>query len=72
MALGRLFEGFIEILIGANLIGPVADQIDLATTKNVTGAAATITDLVPLFFAIGLLVSGVGIAVGGLQDLGLV
>lgn len=72
MALGRLFEGFIEVLIGMNLIGPIADQTVAATSGNVTGAAAQITRLVPLFFAIGLLVGGVGIAVGGLQDLGII
>ena len=72
MALGRLLEGFITILIGVNLIGPVADQIDLATTKNVTGSSATILDLVTLFFALGIMVAGVNIAVGGLQDVGLI
>ena len=72
MALGRLLEGFITILIGANLIGPVADQIDLATQGNVTGSSATILDLVTLFFALGIMVAGVNIAVGGLQDVGLI
>lgn len=72
MALGRLLEGFITILIGVNLIGPVADQVDLATQGNVTGSSATILDLVTLFFALGIMVAGVNIAVGGLQDVGLI
>ena len=73
MALGRLLEGFITILIGVNLIGPVADQVFFSTNaSNVTGAAATILDLVTLFFALGIMVAGVNIAVGGLQDVGLI
>lgn len=72
MALGRLLEGFITILIGVNLIGPVADQVFLANQGNVTGAASTILSLVTLFFALGIMVAGVNIAVGGLQDVGLI
>jgi len=65
MALGRLMEGFITILIGVNLIGPVADQVEQSTTNgNVTGSSATILDLVTLFFALGIMVAGVNIAVG--------
>lgn len=72
MALGRLLEGFITILIGVNLIPSVADQISLATGGNVTGSSATILNLVTLFFALGIMVAGVNIAVGGLQDVGLI
>jgi len=72
MALGRLLEGFITVLIGVNLIEPVADNVFTATNGNVTGAAATILDLVTLFFALGIMVAGVNIAVGGLQDVGLI
>jgi len=72
MALGRLLEGFITILIGVNLIGPVADSVSAATTGNVSGSSATILNLVTLFFALGIMVAGVNIAVGGLQDVGLI
>jgi len=75
MALGRLLEGFITILIGVNLIPSVADQVVLATTTatgNVTGSASTILQLVTLFFALGIMIAGVNIAIGGLQDVGLI
>jgi len=72
MALGRLLEGFITILVGVNLIPSVADQVVSATTGNVTGSAASILTLVTLFFALGIMVAGVNIAVGGLQDVGLI
>lgn len=75
MALGRLLEGFITILIGVNLVAPVANQVTQvqnATISNVTGSAATIVGLVTLFFVLGILIAGVNIAVGGLQDVGLI
>ncbi|KKN18642.1 hypothetical protein LCGC14_0953970 [marine sediment metagenome] len=75
MALGRLLEGFITILIGVNLVAPVANQVTQvqnATISNVTGSAATMVGLVTLFFVLGILIAGVNIAVGGLQDVGLI
>ncbi len=72
MALGRLLEGFITILIGVNLIPTVADQVVAAQAGNVTGSAGTILGLVTLFFALGIMIAGVNIAVGGLQDVGLI
>lgn len=72
MALGRLLEGFITILIGVNLIPSVADQVVSAQAGNVTGSSATILGLVTLFFALGIMIAGVNIAVGGLQDVGLI
>ena len=72
MALGRLLEGFITILIGVNLIPSVADQVVAAQSGNVTGSASTILGLVILFFALGIMIAGVNIAVGGLQDVGLI
>ncbi len=72
MALGRLLEGFITILVGVNLIPSVADQVVSAQAGNVTGAASTLLGLVTLFFALGIMVAGVNIAVGGLQEVGLI
>ncbi len=72
MALGRLLEGFITILIGVNLIPSVADQVVAAQNGNVTGSSSTILGLVTLFFALGIMIAGVNIAVGGLQDVGLI
>ena len=77
--LGNLIGGFITIVIGVNLIGPVADDVICATstcagngTTNVTGAASTILGLTPLFFALGIMAAGVALAVGGLRNAGLV
>ena len=72
MALGRLLEGFITILVGVNLIPSVTNQVVAAQGGNVTGAASTILGLTTLFFALGIMTAGVNLAVGGLQDVGLV
>ena len=80
MALGRLLEGFITILIGVSLIPAVADSVVGSTNNgsgfgvgvNVTGSAATILTLVTLFFALGIMIAGVNVAIGGLQDVGLI
>ena len=76
--LGNLIGGFIAIVIGVNLIGPIADSVyearlhpDLNST-NITGAASTILGLTPLFFALGIMAAGVALAVGGLKNAGLV
>jgi len=76
--LGNLIGGFITIVIGVNLIGPVAD--DVVTVRygngtevtNLTGAASTILGLTPLFFALGIMSAGIALAVGGLRNAGLV
>jgi len=80
--LGNLIGGFIVILIGVNLIGPVADTVYDARYLNatdgtvddgtlVTGASGTILGLVPLFFALGIMSAGVAITVGGLRNAGV-
>ena len=78
--LGNLIGGFIVIVIGVNLIGPIADAVTLNTNgacassgcANLTGAANTILGLTPLFFALGIMSAGVALAVGGLRNAGLV
>jgi hypothetical protein len=69
--LGNLLGGFIVIIVGVNLIGTVADQVDIATSGNVTGASATILNLTPLFFALGIMSAGVALTVGGLRNAGV-
>jgi len=70
--LGNLLGGFIVILIGTTLIGPVANSVVAAQAGNVTGASSTVLGLTTLFFALGVMAAGVGVAVGGLRNAGLV
>jgi len=76
--LGNLIGGFIVIVIGVNLIGPIADDVwearyntNSSDPSNLTGAAATILGLTPLFFALGIMSAGVALAVGGLRNAGI-
>jgi len=80
--LANLIGGFIVILIGVNLIGPLANNIDDVIDKtyangttmeglNVTGASASILDLVTIFFALGIMSAGVAITVTGLKNAGI-
>jgi hypothetical protein len=68
--LGNLLGGFITILVGVNLIGPVADSV-AGVSGNVTGASLTILSLVTLFFALAVMSAGIAIAAIGLRQSGL-
>ena len=78
MSLGRMMQGFITVIVGVSLIPTVADTIAVAlgngnaSLTNVSGSAASILELTTLFFALGIMVAGIGIAVGGLADIGLI
>lgn len=70
------------IVVGVNLVPIVADTTFDATTQNngtpgftigtnVTGAGATLIDLVPLFFVIGLVILTVQSSVAVLSKMGI-
>ena len=80
--IGNLIGGFIVIVVGANLMGPVATTIQGTINVNSTGgtarpyitsgsASASVLNLVPLFFALGIMSAGVAITVGGLRNAGV-
>lgn len=75
--INRLIGGFVAILIGVSLIGPIADQVNTAaaTGSNLTAMApwgATVLKMVPGFFALGILGIGIAITYGSLRDAGVV
>ena len=75
--ISRLIGGFVAILIGVSLIGPVADQVELAGIsgghlENATSWGVTVLKLVPGFFALGILGIGIAITYGSLRDAGVV
>jgi len=72
MTLANLIGGFIVILVGVNLMPTVADQVVAAQGGNVTGASSTILGLTIIFYALGIMASGVALAVGALRNAGLV
>jgi hypothetical protein len=64
--IANLIGGFVSILVGTSLIGPIAQEVNTASasTANLTAVSSwgsTVLRLVPGFFALGIL--GIGIAV---------
>ena len=75
--ISRLIGGFVSILIGVSLVGPVANEVTGAavSTGNLslnTNWGATVLKLVPGFFALGILGIGIAVTYGSLRDAGVV
>jgi len=75
--IANLIGGFISILVGTSLIGPVADEVASAATTNgalynASSWGATVLKLVPGFFALGILGIGVAITYTSLRQAGIV
>jgi hypothetical protein len=64
--IANLIGGFVAILIGVSLVGPISTEVNTAAATgsalyNSSGWGSTVLKLVPGFFALGIL--GIGIAV---------
>ena len=75
--IANLIGGFISILVGTSLIGPVSDEVWTATlaTSNLTTNTpwgATVLKLVPGFFALAILGIGVAVTYTSLRQAGIV
>ena len=76
MALGRMITGFITVIVGASLVPTLVTVINASTselnTTGTQGSAASLLELTILFFALGVMIAGVGTSVSGLVEYGLV
>lgn len=75
--ISRLIGGFVAILLGVSLIGPISEEVNTAAsaTGNLsinTSWGATVLKLVPGFFALGILGIGIAVTYGSLRDAGVV
>ena len=87
--IANLIGGFIAILIGVSLVGPIADQVNVTAagpTYNGSGYmtyagsalyqssswGATVLQLVPGFFALGILGIGIAVTYSSLRQAGIV
>jgi len=75
--LANLIGGFISILIGVSLIGPIAVQVNDVTVQysslyNSSTWGATVLALVPGFFALGILGIGIAVCYSSLRQAGIV
>ena len=74
--IANLIGGFVSILVGVSLIGPIAQEINTATaaTANLTAVSswgATVLRLVPGFFALGVLGIGLAVTYASLRQAGV-
>jgi len=75
--ISRLIGGFVSILIGVSLVGPVSTEVNTAAITNgalynAASWGATVLKLVPGFFALGILGIGIAVTYGSLRDAGVV
>lgn len=75
--IANLIGGFVAILIGVSLIGPIATEVDSATNSSSSLAAvsswgATVLQMVPGFFALGILGIGIAVTYSSLRQAGIV
>lgn len=57
-----IIYGFVTLLIGVAFLGPLNDMVQTAVA-NLTGFAATVTNLIVGFFSLSLVAVGVGLIV---------
>ena len=75
--IANLIGGFVSIIVGTSLIGPVSTQVNAAAVTN--GAlynssswGASVLNLVPGFFALGILGIGIAVTYTSLRQAGIV
>lgn len=75
--IANLIGGFVSIIIGVSLIGPVATTVNTAAVTNgalynSTTWGATVLQMVPGFFALGILGIGIAVTYSSLRQAGIV
>jgi len=75
--IGNLVGGFVAILIGVSLIGPISTEVNTAAVTN--GAlynssawGATVLKMCPGFFSLGILGIGISLTYASLRQSGIV
>lgn len=74
--IATLIGGFVSILVGVSLIGPVSTEVNTAAQTgsalaNASSWGATVLKLVPGFFALGILGIGIAVTYSSLQQAGV-
>ncbi len=74
--IATLVGGFVSILVGVSLIGPISTQVNTAASTtgalyNASSWGATVLNLVPGFFALGILGIGLAVTYSSLQQAGV-
>ena len=74
--IANLIGGFVSILVGVSLIGPISTEVNTATasTSNLTSVSSwgsTVLKLVPGFFALSILGIGLAVTYSSLRQAGV-
>ena len=75
--IANLIGGFVSILIGVSLIGPIAIEVQGASNSSssltaVSSWGSTVLQMVPGFFALGILGIGIAVTYSSLRQAGIV
>jgi hypothetical protein len=75
--IANLIGGFVSILIGVSLIGPISAEVQGVTAtnsalSNATTWGVTVLKMVPGFFALGIMGIGIAVCYGSLRQAGIV
>lgn len=74
--IANLIGGFVSILVGVSLIGPISAEVQAVTVANgalinASSWGATVLRLVPGFFALGVLGIGLAVTYASLRQAGV-
>ena len=75
--IANLIGGFVAILIGVSLVGPISTEVNTAAATNgalynSTNWGATVLKMVPGFFSLGILGIGIAVTYSSLRQAGIV
>ncbi len=75
--IANLIGGFVAILIGVSLVGPISTEVNTAAATdgalyNSTAWGATVLKMVPGFFSLGILGIGIAVTYSSLRQAGIV
>ena len=75
--IANLIGGFVAILIGVSLVGPISDQVYPASNASSALATAsswgaTVLKMVPGFFALAVMGIGIAVTYSSLRQAGIV
>lgn len=75
--IANLIGGFVAILIGVSLVGPISTEVNTAAVSggalyNASTWGATVLNMVPGFFALGILGIGIAVTYSSLRQAGIV
>ena len=75
--IANLIGGFVSILIGVSLVGPISTQVNTAAVTNgalynASSWGATVLQMVPGFFALSIMGIGIAVTYASLRQAGIV